>query len=84
MTGIDDHGNSPGSDVALSIPAGGARMLTASQLESGGNELQGNLGNGVGKWRLVVDSNQPMLVMSLLASTTGHLTNLSTANPPLE
>ena len=84
VTGIDDHGNSPGSDVALSIPAGGARMLTASQLESGGNELQGNLGNGVGKWRLVVDSNQPMLVMSLLTSTTGHLTNLSTANPPLE
>ena len=42
-------------------------------------DLEGALGDGAGKWRLVVTSEQPIQVMSLLASPTGHLTNLSTA-----
>ena len=36
-------------------------------------------GDGAGKWRLAVTSEQPVIVMSLLSSPTGHLTNLSTA-----
>ena len=42
-------------------------------------DLVGALGDGAGKWRLVVTSVPPIQVMSLLASPTGHLTNLSTA-----
>ena len=32
-----------------------------------------------GKWQLVVSSDSPLQVMSLLSSPSGHLTNLSTA-----
>ena len=79
ITGIDDKGESPGGAVELSVPAGAARTLGAQQLESGeGAGLTGALGTGSGKWRLVVSSDRSIEVMSLLASPTGHLTNLST------
>ena len=77
ITGIDDVGEAPGDGVTLSVPAGLSRTLTAAQLESG-EGLQGALGDGAGKWRLSVEAQQPIIVMSLLSSPTGHLTNLST------
>ena len=85
IQGIDGAGESPGTAVRLSVPARGARMVTARELESEEGrgatvgDLAGALGDGVGKWRLVVTSVPPIQVMSLLASPTGHLTNLSTA-----
>ena len=79
ITARDDRGKSPGRTVRLTIPAGAARTYTSAQLEEGGTGLRGRLGDGAGKWRLTVDSDQPVSVMSLLASPTGHLTNLSTA-----
>ena len=79
ITGRDDGGRSPGDTVRVTVPAGAARTYTAAQLEEGGTGLRGALGDGAGKWRLTVDSNEPILVMSLLASPTGHLSNLSTA-----
>ena len=78
ITGVDDHGASPGGEVRVSVPAGAARTLAADELESGAG-IQGALGNGAGKWALRVQSEAPVLVMSLLQSPTGHLTNLSTA-----
>ena len=79
IKGIDGQGESPGGVVELSVPAGAARTLGAQQLESGeGAGLTGALGTGSGKWRLVVTADRPIEVMSLLASPTGHLTNLST------
>ena len=36
------------------------------------------LGDGSGKWRLEVESEQSVVAMSLLESPTDHLTNLST------
>ena len=79
IEGIDDRGQSPGSAVRLSIAPGASSTLTAQQLESGEKEgLSGALGTGSGKWQLVVRSGQPIDVMSLLSSPTGHLTNLST------
>ena len=78
ITGIDDDGESPGDVVKVSIPSGAARLLTAAQLENGDSGLQGALGDGKGKWRLLVNSEQPVVVMNLLESPTGHLTNLST------
>ena len=79
ITGRDDRGRSPGDTVRVTVPAGAARTYTAAQLEEGGTGLRGALGDGAGKWRLTVDSSAPILVMSLLASPTGHLSNLSTA-----
>ena len=80
VTGIDDGGaSSSGGSVAVSVPAGTSRTLTAQELEAGGDGFEGELGDGAGKWQLVVESERPVIVMSLLSSPTGHLTNLSTA-----
>ena len=90
IEGFDGGGVSPGTQVRLSVPARGARALTARELESDEargeavQDLDGALGEGAGKWRLVVISDQPIEAMSLLASPTGHLTNLSTAPGTME
>ena len=81
ITGRDDAGRAGEESVRLTLPAGAARMLSAAELESGGDAFEGALGDGRGKWRLTVESDQPLAVMSLLQSPTGHLTNLSTAPP---
>ena len=79
VTGIDDAGASPGTAVVLTVPAGDSRTLDAATLEDGGEDLDGALGDGKGKWRLMVTSEQSIVVMSLMTSATGQLTNLSTA-----
>ena len=80
ITGIDSQGASPGDGVAVTLPAGASLTYTAAELESGrAAGLQGSLGDGTGEWRLIVESEQPLLVMSLISSSTGHLMNLSTA-----
>ena len=80
ITGIDSRGNAPGTGVSVTVPAGASFTYTAAELESGrGAGLQGSLGEGTGEWQLLVRSEQPLTVMNLLASPTGHLTNLSTA-----
>ena len=78
ITGIDDRGRSPGNDVRVSIPAQGAVTLSAAELESEGDGRGGALGDGHGKWRLVVETDRPILAMSLMESAAGLLTNLST------
>ena len=77
ITGRDATGASRGP-VRLSIPAGGASMLSAQALEAGTGLDGGRLGDGTGKWKLIVSSNVNIQVMSLLSTPTGHLTNLST------
>ena len=78
ITGVDDRGESPGSEVTTTIPAGASRTYTAAELESGDEGLEGALGDGTGKWRLTVESSQPLVAMSLLTDPMGYLTNLST------
>ena len=80
ITGVDDRGRSPGTAVRLTIPAGAARTLNSEQLEEGeGDGLSGALGDGSGKWRLAVAADGELRVMSLMESSGGHLSNLSTA-----
>ena len=85
IEGTDGDGASPGTAVSLSVPARGARRVTAQALESAdgrgeaSRDLAGALGDGAGKWRLVVRSDEALQVMSLLSTSTGHLSNLSTA-----
>ena len=88
--GADAAGELLGA-VRLTLPAGAARTVSAAELESEhgridaggdgevGSALDGALGAGTGKWQLLVKSNPGVVVMSLLRSPTGHLTNLSTA-----
>ena len=78
IEGTDDKGVSPGTAVELSLAGGASRTLSARELESG-EGLSGGLGDGSGKWRLVVTADRPIQAMSLLSTPTGHLTNLSTA-----
>ena len=79
IRGVDDAGASAAAAVRIAVPAGRSRTLSARQLEAGGEGFEGALGDGAGKWRLVIDADRPVLAMSLLSSPTGHLTNLSTA-----
>ena len=80
VTARDDAGAvAPGGAVRLRLPAGASRTLTAQELEAGGDDFTGSLGDGAGKWRLSVTSNAAIEVMNMLRTPTGHLANLSTA-----
>ena len=79
IAGRDDSGAvASAGDVTLSLPADGARTLTAQQLEAGGAGLTGRLGAAIGAWRLSVSSDRPLQVVNIGASLTGHWNNLST------
>ena len=79
VSGVDDSGKSPGTAVQLTVPAAGALTVSAADLESGAAG-DGALGNGAGKWRLQVESGSPVVAMSLLSSSAGYLTNLSSVS----
>ena len=81
-----DAGGFSAYSASERVAAGGALTLSAAELEAGvpselfeGEWDRDPLGDGSGKWRLVVSAEAPVLVMSLLQSPTGHLTNLSAA-----
>ena len=78
IAGRDDGASAGTGTVQLSLPAGGARTLTAQQLEAGGTGLAGRLGAGIGRWRLTVTSDRLLSVVNVVASSTGHWNNLST------
>ena len=75
--------------MRLTLPPWGARTISAWELENGAAGLDGSLGDGTGKWQLVVApeiqsrvelgiASRPIQVMSLLWSRqTGNLANLS-------
>ena len=77
--GLDGHRRSPGSEIRFSIPVGASVTHDAAELESGATDMEGSLGDGEDKWQLFLEADQPIRVMSLLQSPTGHLTNLSSA-----
>ena len=72
ITGVDDSGAAGEGSVSATIPAHGATAVSAADVEAMG------LGDGAGKWSLVVTSDQPVHVMSLMDTPSGHLVNLST------
>ena len=77
--GRDDGGaEATGGDVTLTLAGGGAKTLTAQQLEAGDSSITGRLGAGTGKWRLRVSSDQPLQVVNIVASAAGYWNNLST------
>ena len=69
--------------VSLSVSASAEVSVdyatSTGEADAGDLPDHGALGDGKGKWRLRVESDRPVRVMSLLENPTGHLTNLSTA-----
>ena len=61
----DDEGRAaPLGDVRLTLPAHGARRISARDLELGGTGLAGRLGDGTGRWRLSVTAGGAIEVQS--------------------
>ena len=81
IAGVDDQGNNAGP-VTLTLAAGQSRTISAFDLEEGAQGLTGSLGNGAGKWRLLVTAGQSVVGMSLLETQIGPMTNLSTMGVP--
>ena len=77
ITGRDEAGSAGESAIELQLAAGSARTISASELEGGLEGLEGEFGDGQGKWRLFVASDAELHVVNLLDSVTGDLTNLS-------
>ncbi len=66
------------ASVTLTLAAGAARTLTATELEGGAAGLTGQLGMNAGDWRLTVSSDQPIEVVNL-ATLANRLENLSSS-----
>ena len=80
IQGRDDAGEpAPEGEVMLSLPAGGARTLSAQQLEDGDVDITGRLGDGTGNWRLSVSADGAIEAMSLHQGSSSQLSDLSTA-----
>ncbi len=75
IRGIDDRGVSSG-EATVSVPAGATREFTALELESGAG-MTGALGDGAGRWRLVLESEEHLAVLNLVENRAGYLANLS-------
>ncbi|MCY4565972.1 MAG: hypothetical protein OXE40_16005, partial [Gammaproteobacteria bacterium] len=71
ITGVDDGGAAGENSMTDTVPANGATSISAANAEAMG------LGDGAGKWSLMVMSDQPIQVMSLMDTPSGHLANLS-------
>ena len=83
ISGLDDQGlPAPAGDVRLAVAAGASRTVTARELESGASDLDGRLGDGAGRWRLSVSSNERLEVMNLLADPSGGLSTPSGCTEP--
>ena len=55
-------------------------LISSQELEEGRPKFfKGRFGDGKGKWEILVTSSgeTPVRVMSLLATNSGHLTNVS-------
>ena len=81
IAGIDDHGGNAGP-VTLTLAAGQSRTISAFDLENGAQGLTGSLGDGAGKWRLLVTAGQSIVGVGLLETPIGPITNISTAGVP--
>ncbi len=77
----DDAGDeAPEGAVSLSLASGASTSLSAESLQDGARGLSGSFGEGEGGWRLAVQADRGIQVMSLVEDTAGHLTNLSTSS----
>ena len=68
VTGIDDTGTTSVGSVSFPLTANEAKQITAQDLENGNDAkgLTGTLDDGMGKWRLTIDSPLDLRVISLI------------------
>jgi nitrous oxide reductase accessory protein NosL len=81
---LDDAGQpAPGGELSFDLDANESLQFNSSDYESGNPDkgLQGALGAGQGKWRLLFESPLSLEVMSLIRAPDGFLTNLSETVP---
>ena len=81
LTGVDDAGVS-GGGAELTLAPWSARTLTASALAEGGEGLTGTLGAGTGSWRVTLDTDGEIDVLSLVRGTGGMLSDVSRRGRP--
>ncbi len=81
ITAIDDEGEpAPGGEVEITIPPEATCTVSSAQLESGDGiacDATGWLGNGAGKWHLLISAGSPIQILNLFLSPTGQIVNLS-------
>ncbi len=84
VSGIDDNGAAaPGGSVTLTLGANQSKQITVNDLENGNTDkgLTGKLGDGENRWHLDVSADVDIIVMNLIRTTDGFLTNVSQASP---
>ncbi len=80
VTGTDDAGSS-GGQVELTLAPWASRTLTATGLAEGSG-VRGALGSGTGGWRLILESDGEIDVLSLVRGTGGMLSDVSRRGRP--
>lgn len=81
---IDDEGeNAPSGTLNFQLAAKASLHLNAQDLESGNSDkgISGSLGNGQGKWQLIVSTSSDIEVVSLVRTPDGFLTSLTDVVP---
>ena len=81
LSGVDDAGSS-GGEAELTLEPWAVRTLTASQLAEGGEDIRGALGAGTGSWRVTLDADGEIDVLSLVRGTGGMLSDVSRRGRP--
>ena len=81
VSGTDDAG-APGGQVELTLAPWVARTLTWGMLSEGESGLRGALGAGTGSWRLSLESDGEIDVLSLVRGSGGMLSDVSRRGRP--
>ena len=84
LTGVDDAGYPAEAAITLSLAANEAIQLNARDLEEGNQTkgLVGAFGEGAGLWRIEVESDLSLDVLSLVRMPDGFLVNMSAVVEP--
>ena len=81
LSGTDDAGSSGGA-VELTLAPWSARTLTATALAEGEAGMRGALGAGTGNWRLRLEADREIDVLSLVRGSGGMLSDVSRRGRP--
>ena len=81
LSGTDDAGSSGGA-VELTLAPWSARTLTATALAEGEAGMLGALGAGSGSWRLRLEADREIDVLSLVRGSGGMLSDVSRRGRP--
>ena len=81
VSGTDDAG-APGGEVELTLAPWASRTLAREALEEGEAGLRGALGSGTGSWRLILEADGEIDVLSLVRGAGGMLSDVSRRGRP--